>query len=123
VPESVLYSEQSGWSDLLRRPDETSVVASIPSALWCLALAVPIHFLVQGLLLQLKPPVVVLILVVAGLSIGCSSGSPLPRHTRARAVAIGLWPGRPRPLALLAVWWWEHRSGRSCCAPAAGHCP
>jgi sodium transport system permease protein len=101
--ESVLYSEQSGWSDLLRRPDETSAVASIPSALWCLALAVPIHFLVQGLLLQLQPPVVVRILVAAGLSIALFIGLP------AAAAHLGRvrWPSGfalalPRPLALLA---------------------
>src|SRR5258707_12246290 len=74
--ESVLYSEQSGWSDLLRRPDETSTVASIPSALWCLALAVPIHFLVQGLLLQGQPPAVVLLLVAAGLTVALFIGLP-----------------------------------------------
>jgi ABC-2 type transport system permease protein/sodium transport system permease protein len=48
--ESVLYSEQSGWSDLFRRPEEPQTVPSIASALWCLALAVPLHFIAQGLL-------------------------------------------------------------------------
>jgi ABC-2 type transport system permease protein/sodium transport system permease protein len=47
--ESVLYSEQSGWSDLLRRPEASSTTPSITSALWCLALAVPIHFLISSL--------------------------------------------------------------------------
>ena len=42
--ESVLYSEQSSWSDLLRRPDEPQSTASLPSMLWCLALMVPMQF-------------------------------------------------------------------------------
>jgi ABC-2 type transport system permease protein/sodium transport system permease protein len=42
--ESVLYSEQSSWSDLMRRPDTPQPVASIPAMLWCLALMVPIEF-------------------------------------------------------------------------------
>jgi sodium transport system permease protein len=42
--ESVLYSEQSSWSDLLRRPDEPQKAASIPAMLWCLAVMVPIQF-------------------------------------------------------------------------------
>ena len=42
--ESVLYSEQSSWSDLVRRPDEPRPAATISAALWCLALMVPIQF-------------------------------------------------------------------------------
>ena len=42
--ESVLYNEQSSWSDLLRRPEEPQKTASIPAMLWCLALMVPIQF-------------------------------------------------------------------------------
>jgi sodium transport system permease protein len=48
--ESVLYSEQSSWSDLVRRPEEPQPVASIPAMLWCLALMVPIQFGLQALL-------------------------------------------------------------------------
>src|ERR1019366_7305278 len=48
--ESVLYSEQSSWSDLLRRPEEPQRAATIPAALWCLALMVPIQFGVIALL-------------------------------------------------------------------------
>jgi sodium transport system permease protein len=42
--ESVLYSEQSSWADLVRRPETPQPVATIPAALWCLALMVPIQF-------------------------------------------------------------------------------
>ena len=52
--ESVLYSEQSGWSDLLRRPEEPQPTATIPAALWCLALMVPIQFALNALLRNLE---------------------------------------------------------------------
>jgi sodium transport system permease protein len=42
--ESVLYSEQSSWSDLMRRPDAPQATATVPAALWCLALMVPLQF-------------------------------------------------------------------------------
>jgi sodium transport system permease protein len=51
--ESVLYSEQSSWADLLRRPDEPQAEASIPSALWCLALMAPLHFALVAVLQSL----------------------------------------------------------------------
>lgn len=46
--ESVLYSEQSGWSDLFRRPEEPRETASVPAAIWCLAVMIPIHYVAQG---------------------------------------------------------------------------
>ncbi len=51
--ESVLYSEQSSWADLLRRPEEAQPEASIPSALWCLALMAPLHFALVAVLQSL----------------------------------------------------------------------
>jgi ABC-2 type transport system permease protein/sodium transport system permease protein len=53
--ESVLYSEQSSWSDLLRRPDEPQPSASIPAMLWCLALMVPVQFAMIALIRGLQP--------------------------------------------------------------------
>jgi sodium transport system permease protein len=109
--ESVLYSEQSGWSDLLRRPDEPSTVPSIPSALWCLALAVPIHFLVHGLLrpntddpAQIPPAFVTMSLVVgAALSVLLFVGLPLGAAYLGRVRwASGFGLAKPRPTALLA---------------------
>ena len=96
--ESVLYSEQSGWSDLLRRPSETSATPTIASALWCLALAVPIHFLVQGLFQpkaedispQTAGPIATrLMLVAIMLSIALFAGLP----------ALAAYLGRVRPLS------------------------
>jgi len=49
--EGVLYSEQTGWADLFRRPAETAPVATLTAALWCLVLMLPTHFFLQWLLL------------------------------------------------------------------------
>jgi sodium transport system permease protein len=42
--EAVLYSEQSGWSDLFRWPAEAQPTASVAGALFCLALTLPATF-------------------------------------------------------------------------------
>jgi sodium transport system permease protein len=64
--ESVLYNEQSSWSDLLRRPDAPQPAATIPAALWCLALMVPIQFGLIALLRVLAPsPAVIVGLIIA----------------------------------------------------------
>ncbi len=65
--ESVLYNEQSGWSDLVRRPDEPQASATIPAMLWCLALMVPIQFALVALLGSLGPlpPLVGIVVKVA----------------------------------------------------------
>ena len=47
--EAVLYSEQSGWGDLFRRPKEPRPVATLSAALFCLALMFPLCFLLNGL--------------------------------------------------------------------------
>jgi sodium transport system permease protein len=52
--ESVLFSEQSGWADLFRRPAESQAHASLSAALWCLALMIPVNFMLQGTALLLK---------------------------------------------------------------------
>lgn len=49
--EEVLYSEQSGWNDFLRRPRKPQPAASVSNALVCLALMVPINFVLRGLFL------------------------------------------------------------------------
>jgi sodium transport system permease protein len=48
--ENVLYSEQSGWSDLFRRPEEARPTAGVSAALWCLALVLPLHFALRAAL-------------------------------------------------------------------------
>ena len=47
--ESVLYSDQGNWADLWRRPADPHRTSTIPGTLWCLALMIPMQFLVQGL--------------------------------------------------------------------------
>jgi ABC-2 type transport system permease protein/sodium transport system permease protein len=105
--ESVLYSEQSGWSDLLRRPDEPSAAPSIPSALWCLALAVPLQFLAQSLAQSLLAPLylpeAVLLLLVAALSVLLFAGLPaLAAHLGRVRWTSGFGLTAPRPAALAA---------------------
>jgi sodium transport system permease protein len=46
--EAVLYSEQSSWSDLFRRPKQMQPAATLTGALFGLALLVPAMFLVQS---------------------------------------------------------------------------
>ena len=64
--ESVLYSEQSSWADLMRRPDAPQPAMSIPMALWCLALMVPTQFSLIAILQMISgiPPVVQILLQV-----------------------------------------------------------
>ena len=52
--ESVLYSEQSSWGDLFRRPAKPQPVALVSAALWCLALMIPVNFVTQGSLVLLR---------------------------------------------------------------------
>jgi ABC-2 type transport system permease protein/sodium transport system permease protein len=101
--ESVLYSEQSGWSDLWRRPTEPTSAPTIASALWCLALAVPVYFLVQSKLAQMELPEPVLLVVVAALSVLLFAGLPIAAAYLGRVP----WPAgfglrAPRPTAILA---------------------
>jgi ABC-2 type transport system permease protein/sodium transport system permease protein len=48
--EAVLYSEQSGWADLLRRPSEPQAAPTTSGAMLCLALLFPAFFVAGGLL-------------------------------------------------------------------------
>ncbi len=49
--ESVLYNEHSSWGDLFRRPAAPHAFASVSAALWCLALMIPVNFVLRGLAL------------------------------------------------------------------------
>jgi ABC-2 type transport system permease protein/sodium transport system permease protein len=48
--EAVLYSEQSGWADLLRRPRAPRATASVAGVLFWLALVFPVLFAFMGLM-------------------------------------------------------------------------
>lgn len=96
--ESVLYSEQSGWTDFFRRPDEPTETAGVPAALWCLALMIPIHYVLQGTfhLLGLIQPYEQIGALLA-LSVLLFAGVPLLAAWMGRvrlATGFGLrWPG------------------------------
>jgi ABC-2 type transport system permease protein/sodium transport system permease protein len=50
--ETVLYSSQSGWADLFRRPREPAAAPTLTSATMCLAVMFPLYFLLINLLGQ-----------------------------------------------------------------------
>ena len=101
--ESVLYSEQSSWADLLSRPGERQPTATIAAALWCLALMVPIHFSLSALAPALRPPPALTIVLLVGINLVLFGAFPalflyLGRVDPYRG--LGLSP--PRPAALVA---------------------
>ena len=102
--ESVLYSEQSSWSDLLRRPEEPQSAAAIPAVLWCLALMVPIQFGMIALLRSLgeTSPMVGIVL---GLAVNLLLFALLPAlfvYLGRVELRSGLGLTLPRPAALVA---------------------
>ncbi|MCI0456615.1 MAG: ABC transporter permease subunit [Gemmataceae bacterium] len=84
--EAVLYSEQSGWSDLFRRPKEHTPTASVTGALVCLALIFPAWF------------------ALASLTAGVALGAYFPLQA---VVTLLLFVGIP----LLAAAWSRVRPG------------
>lgn len=52
--EGVLYSEQSTLGDLLRQPETPQPYAAVSAALWCLALMIPLNFVLRGTVMLLK---------------------------------------------------------------------
>ncbi len=54
--EAVLYSEQSGWADLFRRPREPRPAADASGAMLCVALLFPASFAVNSLIGQFTNP-------------------------------------------------------------------
>lgn len=102
--ESVLYSEQSSWADLLRRPDDPQATASIPAMLWCLALMVPIQFGLVALLRVLGPfPPIAGIVLQVGINVLLFGLFPALFVYLGRVqLHSGLGLAMPRPVALLA---------------------
>jgi ABC-2 type transport system permease protein/sodium transport system permease protein len=83
--EAVL-SEQSGWSDFLRRPLRDRNEAPASSALLCLALLFPTNFLLIGTVASWKLPLPQTLLLVTVANIALFAGIPL----------IAAWFGRVR---------------------------
>src|SRR5262249_52940802 len=67
--EDVLYNEQGTWADLWRRPAEPSAMATRSSAMWCLAVMLPIFLMAQGLMTNLGLSPSAQLLVPAGLAV------------------------------------------------------
>src|SRR5262249_27995559 len=53
--EGGLYSEQSNWSDLFRRPDQPQRPATVTRALFCVALLFPLYFVLHFTIPMLEP--------------------------------------------------------------------
>jgi sodium transport system permease protein len=64
--ESVLYSEQSSWADMVRRPENPQATMPISMAMWCLALMVPTQFCLMALVQSFPdvPPVTLMLAII-----------------------------------------------------------
>jgi ABC-2 type transport system permease protein/sodium transport system permease protein len=115
--EAVLSSEQSGWGDVLRRPDEPRPAATIPAALLCLALVFPLSFLLAGgVSLWSGLSVEARLVLLAGSQVLLFAGLPLLSAWAGRVqVRSGFRLQRPGVLTLLlglllgaSLWPWVH---------------
>jgi sodium transport system permease protein len=83
--EAVLSSDQSGWSDLFRRPTRTRSAADPSAALLCLALMFPTYFILNGILAQLSGlDLFIRLLIAATAQVVLFAGFPL----------VSAWLGR-----------------------------
>ncbi|MBI3821624.1 MAG: CPBP family intramembrane metalloprotease [Planctomycetes bacterium] len=103
--ESVLYSEQSSWADMLRRPDEPQPAASLPAMLWCLALMMPIQFALVALMRSFgMPGPVTGVLLELGLYLVLFAMLPAVFVYLGRVeLGSGLGLTAPRPFAVLGA--------------------
>ncbi len=85
--ESVLYSTQSGWSDLFRRPREPQAAPTVTSAFACLALMFPAYFLFFNLLGRASDNIVAQLGLGVAMTAIVFGGIPLAM-CRARRVPI-----------------------------------
>jgi sodium transport system permease protein len=102
--EAVLFSEQSTWSDLLRRPTQPRPTATVSGALLCLALLLPACFMAEAGLAQVPLGARFASLVVAAMVL--FAGVPalacvLARIRMATALQLRLPPWIAWPAALL----------------------
>jgi ABC-type Na+ efflux pump permease subunit/membrane protease YdiL (CAAX protease family) len=95
--EAVLYSEQSGWSDLFRRPAEAQPTASVAGALFCLALTFPATFVLLSVLAAVDLDYRMLCQVLA--TVGLFGGLPLAGCLLARIQPRTAFQLRMPPLA------------------------
>lgn len=117
--EAVLFGSQSGWSHLIQRPKTPTKAASVPAALWSLALLFPVHFTAVNLIsragfLTLDEQVWASLLATAlmfGLTpvIAAWFGNVRLRSVFSAGLPRALaWPGAV--LLGLSLWAWAHES-------------
>jgi ABC-2 type transport system permease protein/sodium transport system permease protein len=95
--ESVLYSSQSGWSDLFRAPRESQNAPTITAATFCLAFMLPAYILLFNLLSQAGSDLVVQQISGVVMTVAVFGAIPLVA-CRLRRVRIGPafhWPHHP----------------------------
>jgi ABC-2 type transport system permease protein/sodium transport system permease protein len=104
--ESVLYSEQSSWADLLSRPQAPQPCLTISAALWCLALMVPIQFSLFALVRAVGTSMPPWLGIMAGVAVNLLLFGMLPalfaylgRLDLRQALGVQI----PRPTALAAA--------------------
>jgi ABC-2 type transport system permease protein/sodium transport system permease protein len=128
--EAVLYSEQSSWSDLLRRPAEPRRSADVAGALLCLALALPGLFLLVGVQPYIAEEYRLAFQVFSSavLFVALPLAACALRHIRpSSALQLGLPPWAAWPAALLLafaavpvvyfVYYWMHALGLTLLTP------
>lgn len=86
--ESVLYSSQSGWSDLFRSPREPQAAPTITAATFCLAFMLPAYILLFNLLSRLGNDLFSQQIAGVAMTVAVFGGIPLAA-CRLRRVSIG----------------------------------
>jgi sodium transport system permease protein len=111
--ESVLYSEQTSWTDLFRKPREPQPAPTAAAGLWCLALMIPLFFvlqiIVQSLALSGTTALIVVPLLLAVILFGVWPAFFASRGHVRWTTGFGLVPARwPAYLGaiLLGVSFW-----------------
>jgi sodium transport system permease protein len=85
--EAVLYAQEGGWGEWLRRPPTSWAAASASGALLCLALMFPASFVLNRLIAELREEPVAVLLAAQGIAtVGLFGGFPL----------AAAWQGRVR---------------------------
>ncbi|MFO0863469.1 MAG: ABC transporter permease subunit [Gemmataceae bacterium] len=106
--ESVLYSEQTSWADLFRRPREPQTHPTAAAGLWCLALMLPLFFvlqiIVQSLALSGTKVLVVVPLLLALVLFGAWPALFASRGHVRWTTGFGLVPALARVSRLDFAW-------------------
>jgi len=106
--DALLYGSEGGWSDLIARPAQRREVASLPAAMFCVALLFPASILVTGYLRQQEQlPMGRLLLFNALATLVLFAGLPLAIAVLQRVRLVTGFRVRPaRPLAFCAAAVW-----------------